>query len=150
MFSKEIKKIVWDWKLSPDTINIPTSDNVQEIQVLTLSLKDSHLNTKLLQTIDRAVPSPILFQIVHEKKKRYTAAYKRPGKKSSRKWVVGNYFETEWMKENAEKRELPVVLNMEALYRTLLDNIILIPSKKSESLEDWMVRVESIRTHEKR
>ena len=63
LFVKEIEKITWSYKLSPTTINLPASEGVQEIQVFTISLKTGKLSPDVLHTIDKAIPSPILFEL---------------------------------------------------------------------------------------
>ncbi|MCY4644547.1 MAG: DUF4391 domain-containing protein [Bacteriovoracales bacterium] len=140
LFSREIEKITWSWKLSPETVNIPATERVQEIQVLTLSLKTPSLKRDILRTIDKAIPSPILFHLDYEERGRYTAAYKRPSGADKKKWVVGNYFETPWIRNRAEAKSLPIALDMETLYREILGNLIPIPYGKSESLEEWVSR----------
>ncbi len=63
LFVQQVEKIAWAYKLSPATINLPASDGVQEIQVFTLSLRTGELSRDILHTIDKAIPSPILFEL---------------------------------------------------------------------------------------
>jgi hypothetical protein len=149
LFVREVEKITWDYKLSPSTINLQASDGVQEIQVFTIRSRTVSLSREVLQTIDKAIPSPILFILSYNGKCRYIAAYKRPSEANKSKWVVSSYFETEWVKEGLEKRELPVVLNMGALYYTILKAIIPLPIRKSESLIMLVLRVDQLRIKER-
>lgn len=150
MFIREVEKIIWAYKLSPATINLPASEGVQEIQVFTIILKTGTLAEEVLQTIDKAIPSPILFHLTYNGKSMYKAAYKRPSEADKSKWVVSSYFETEWISDNSDKMELPVVLSMGAFYQTLLKNIIPLPSRKNETLNELVTRVDNLRIKERK
>jgi len=149
LFVREVEKITWAYKLAPQTVNLPASDGVQEIQVFILTLKNGTLSHEVLQTIDKAIPSPILFILNYNGKSRYMAAYKRQSEADKSKWVVSSYFKTEWVNETEEKAELPIVLNMGALYQTFLQAIIPLPFRKEESLAELVSRADQLRTKER-
>ena len=44
MFVRQVEKIIWSYKLSPETINLPVKGGVQEIQVFTIVLKTETLD----------------------------------------------------------------------------------------------------------
>ena len=54
-------KIIWSYKLSPETLNLPAKGGVDEIQIFTLILKNENLKNDVLAAIDKAIPSPIIF-----------------------------------------------------------------------------------------
>ncbi len=151
LFVQEVKKITWSYKLSPETINLPVKDGVQEIQVFTVLLKTGNLSHAVLQTIDKAIPSPILFVVSFEEKIRYVAAYKRPSEADKNKWVVSSYFESaDYADERRlEKKELPVVLDMAVLYEVILKNIIDLPARENETLDELVARVDMVRLKER-
>ncbi len=149
LFADEIEKITWAYKLSPATINLPASDGVQEIQIFAITLKTDTLSHEVLQTIDKAIPSPILFMLSYNGKCRYVAAYKRPSEADKSKWVISNYLETDWRGDSQEKSELPVVLNMAALYQSFLKAIIPLPFRKGEALDGVVLRVDQLRIKER-
>ena len=149
LFADEIEKIIWAYKLSPATINLPASDGVQEIQVFAIALKTGTLSHKVLQAIDNAIPSPILFMLSYNGKCRNVAAYKRPSEADKSKWVVSSYFETDWIGGLQEKSEIPVVLNMAALYHSFLKAIIPLPFRKDEALDGVVLRVDQLRIKER-
>ncbi len=148
-FVQEVEKITWSYKISPETVNLPVSDGVQEIQVITIALKTGMLKSEVLQTIDKAIPSPILFTLTYGKKTRYVAAYKRPSESDKSKWVVSGYFETDWISDDTKRTELPVVLNLAALYQTFIKSIIPLPPRKDETLADLTSRVDRLRMKER-
>lgn len=150
LFVREVEKIIWAYKLSPATINLPASEGVQEIQIFTIIFKTETFSEEILQTIDKAIPSPILFHLSYKGKSRYKAAYKRPSEADKSKWVISSYFETEWVSDSSDKMELPVALSMGALYQILLKNIIPLPSRKNETLNELATRVDNLRIKERK
>jgi hypothetical protein len=149
LFVREVEKISWSYKLSPETINLPAKGGVQEIQVFTILLKTGKLSHEVLQTIDKAIPSPVLFVVSSGKQVRYVAAYKRPSEADKSKWVVSSYFETGWVNKDAERVELPVVLDMGTLYRTILKNIIQLPAREEETIDELVTRVDRLQILER-
>ncbi len=144
LFVREVDKIVWAYKLSPQTINLPESGFVKEIQIITIDLKSKDLDYDVLKTIDKAIPSSIIFILRNNNKIRYIAAYKRQNEADKSKWVISEYFQSSWVKENKERQPLPVALNLRILYETLIKNLISIMPLSSESMEEFVARVEQI------
>lgn len=149
LFVSEVEKIIWSYKLSPETINLAANGAVQEIQVFNVELKTGSLNHEVLQAIDKAIPSPILFQLLFNNKIRIAAAYKRPSEADKSKWVVSSYFESTWVKQTRKKVSLPVVLDLKALYQTLLLDLIPIPMESGETLNDLVLRVDRFKVLER-
>ena len=149
LFVKEVEKIIWSHKLSPATINLPASDGVQEIQVFSILLRTGELSQEVLHTIDKAIPSPIMFEVKYGGKIKYAASYKRPSEADKSKWVVSSYFLSDWMKEDGSAIELPVVLNMGALYQSLLTSLSPLPFRQGEKLGDLVSRVDLLRVKER-
>lgn len=144
LFVREVDKITWEYKLSPQTINIPASGFVKEIQVIAIDLKSPGLNYDVLKTIDRAIPSPLLFVLKADKKFRYAAAYKRQSGADKSKRVISEYFISDWIKQKHELQPLPLALNLKVLYETLIKNLIPFKPSAQENMEEFISRVERI------
>lgn len=149
LFVQQVEKITWAYKLSPATINLPASDGVQEIQVFTVGLRTGELSSEVMHTIDKAIPSPIVFELKYGGKTKYAAGYKRPSEADKSKWVVSSYMESDWLKGNAPASELPVVLNMGALYQSFLTSLSPLPFKKGENLDSLISRIDLLRVKER-
>ena len=54
-FVAQVAEIRWKYKLSPDTINLPARNGVNEIQIFEIVLKTPDLDAAVLQTIDKAI-----------------------------------------------------------------------------------------------
>lgn len=120
LFVQDVDRITWAFKLAPETINIPATEAVSEIQVFRVELKRSELDHKVLQAIDKAIPFPILFELSYRRQIKLAAAYKRPHDSDSTRWVVSRYFESDWQQEETPREPLPIALNLSVLYEQLL------------------------------
>jgi Domain of unknown function (DUF4391) len=147
-FISEISQIVWRYKLAPETINLPARSGIHEIQVFSIVSKTQDLSEDVLRTIDKAIPSPIIFEIEFESKTRMVAAYKRQSDSDSSNWVVELYFATEWLASDSIRQPLPVVLDMGSLYDQFLRSLIDIRQRSGEDLRQLVGRVGSIRSKE--
>src|SRR5690606_10205062 len=125
-------------------INIPAIGYVKEIQIITIELRNSPLNFDVLTTIDKAIPSPIIFRLNYQDKFRYVASYKRPSEADKNQWVISHYFQSHWLPNDAAKVQLPVALDLDSLYQQILKNLIPYPSREKESIHTLVNRVEEI------
>lgn len=148
LFVRQVEKITWAYKLSPNTINLPAGKNTREIQILTISLRTPDLSYEVLRAIDQSIPSPILFSLEFKNQASYAAAYKRPSEADKTKWVIGSYFESEKTNNHRKETELPVVLNMDELYHFFLRQLIPIRQRKTETFRELAERAEKIKARE--
>ena len=149
MFVGDVEKIIWSYKLSPETINLPAKGDTKEIQVFTIELKKGIMKYEVLQAIDKAIPSPIIYTLSYENKLQYAAAFKRQSESDKNKWVVSNYFETDWISADTGRVSLPVVLDLKALYHSLLKGIIPLPIRQNETTGELVLRAENLRIMER-
>lgn len=146
-FVSHISEIVWKYKLSPDTANLPARDSFTEIEIFEIKLKEPELGTEVLGIIDKAIPYPIFFRLSYEGRVKGVAAFKRPAADGSDIWVIEEYFETEWSDVTAPAMSLPVVLDLKALYEQMLFAYIDLPPRTGEALEALVERVRQIRKY---
>ena len=124
LFVREVDQITWSHKLAPETVNLAATKQVAEVQVFRIAARTAALDRDVLRAIDRAVPFPLIFEVVHGGRVKLVAAYKRPSEADSARWVVGDYFESGWLPEDAPRVSLPMALNMGALYERLLEPLV--------------------------
>ncbi len=138
LFVEQVEQIVWQYKLAPETINLPASPAVPEIQVFTLQLRTPDLQRDVLRCIDGAVKFPILYELNHgqadEALIQVVAAYKRPHATDAESWVVSDYFATQWLPASSQRAELPLALDLASLYEQALHRLIPLPARPQESL----------------
>jgi hypothetical protein len=63
-FTDKIKKITWKYKLAEDTLGISKTENVTEIQIFEIELKEQLIPKTVLKVIDKAIPYPILYRFL--------------------------------------------------------------------------------------
>lgn len=148
LFVRQVDQIAWAYKLAPETINIPATKAVPEIQIFTIALKTGELKQDVLRCIDKAIPFPILFELSYDGKVKMAACYKRPSEADSMKWVLSGYFETPWLAAGTPRTALPIMLDLGTLYAELLRAVIPYPAKQGESLADHIARVDTIRVRQ--
>jgi len=145
LFVRQVDQIVWQYKLAPETIHLPATKSVPEIQVFSIALKTDALSLDVLRCIDRAVQFPIIFELNCNGLIRVTACYKRPNDADRSKWVCSEYFSPGWVDGNTERAPLPMTLNLGSLYEHLLRGLIPVAARQRETLATFVSRVEQIR-----
>lgn len=141
LFVKQVDRIIWKYKLAPETINIPATKSIPEVQIFEINLKEQDFKFELLQTIDKAIAFPIIFELVFEEKIKVVASYKRPNEADSTKWVVSDYFSSQWLPNNQARKSLPVALNLGGLYEQLLLPLMPYKPREKEKIKDQVARI---------
>lgn len=148
LFVRQIERITWQYKLAPETINIPATPAVPEIQVFRIQLRQEECAPEILAAIDRAVQFPVLFELCYQERVRGVAAYKRLQRASAEtgrgRWEMSVPFFGPWLAQDAERMPLPHVLNLEALYEALLKPLLPFAARPGERLAEQIVRMEAI------
>ncbi|HEX05033.1 MAG TPA: DUF4391 domain-containing protein [Bacteroidetes bacterium] len=149
LFVRQVEKIVWQYKLAPETVNMKPTRTVPEIQVFRIALKTGELKHVVLHCIDQAIPFPILYELWYEGKIQVVASYKRPSEADSSKWLVSDYFESVWLSSETPRPSLPVVLDLETLYAQILTALMPFPAREGEELQAQVGRMEQIRSKQR-
>ena len=100
-FQNEIARIIWEYKLAPNTINLPAK-KWQVIEVFRITLKNSEISEKALRAIDSTIPYPILFLIEKGAIEKAVICYKEQSQKDENSAKVDIYFYTEWNDERLQ------------------------------------------------
>lgn len=142
LFVKQVEQIIWQYKLAPETINLPAKAGVPELQIFSLQLKTPDLNLDVLRCIDGAVQFPIIFELSFDGRTQVIAAYKRPNESDASRWVLSDYFATDWLPVDCQRTAMPVALHMGGLYEQLLHRLIPLSARPQETLAELVARVE--------
>lgn len=97
LLTKKVRRISWLNKLSYDTINLK-GENVEEIQVFHIELKEKVEIPELLLMINRAIPYHIVFVVSYEDEVYVSASMKHPHPTRENTDVVTDTAVGEWMK----------------------------------------------------
>lgn len=145
-FVAQINQIVWQYKLAPETINLQARPGVPEIEIFSIDLKTADLNIEVLRCIDKAIPLPIFYNVSFDGRTKIVAAYKRPNDADASRWVVGDYFESQWLPANGERSALPVALDMAGLYEQMLRRLMPFSARPNETIKDQVERLAQLRS----
>ena len=151
-FVNQIEKIVWQYKLAPNTLNLDATNKVPEIQVFDIFLKTKEVDQVLLEVIDKAIPLPIIFQIHKGNKVKIKAAYKRPSESANNKWVIESYFESEWLDKYSTKQPMPQALDLGKLYEQILKSLMpveITSSKTTQTIDEQVGIINQINSLQK-
>ncbi len=145
-FVSDVQRITWAHKLAEETINLPSTPTVPEIEVFQIDCKRDDVADAVLAVIDKAVPNPIIFEITRESRGRseirMVAAHKTFGTSSPK---VQSYYSTRWMPTDAERVALPTAISLPALYAALLAPLTPIETRPGEDASEVGARLEAVR-----
>lgn len=144
LFVEQVEQIVWQYKLAPETINLPAKPGVPELQIFSIQLKTWELNLDVLRCIDSAVQFPIIFELSFDGRTQVVAAYKRLNESDTSRWVLSDYFATDWLPNDCERTAMPMALDLGSLYEQTLHRLIPTPARSQESLAELVARFELI------
>lgn len=144
LFVEQVEQIVWQYKLAPETINLPARPGVPELQIFSIQLKTSELNLDVLRCIDGAVQFPVIFELSFDERTKVIAAYKRPNESDASRWVLSDYFATAWLSSDYVRAAMPLALDLGSLYEQVLQRLIPMPARPQETLADLVSRVELV------
>lgn len=139
--TRDVEHLVWANKLSPDTINIPAGKVVSEIQVFLVELKKEKVDIKLLEVIDRSIPTQILFICRYGTKSRYVMTWKRPSESVKGQWVTSHYVQTVRESDDGTILSIPYVVSLDDLAGFFLENISGFVKRQQETPEQFILRL---------
>lgn len=113
-FTNQVDRITWLYKISPDTIGISKTNNVEEIEVFQLDLKEKLIPKNVIKVITKGIPYKIVFLLKYNEEYCYLLK-------------IDDIYNSEWNKEfNIDFN----VINLEVLYENIVKTII---GKKDDS-----------------
>ena len=131
-FIEEVGQIRWSYKLSEATLNLPSTENFKEFQVILIVLKGDKLNPDILAAIDKTIPFPLIFEIEktqtrngeERKERRLMAAYKTHNWEEKKSIRCSDYYYSDWFSFDSERVALPPAINLEKLYQQILMKLL--------------------------
>lgn len=128
-FVNLVDRITWLYKLSPDTVGIPKTEKIEEIQIFQIDVKEKQIPLSVIKTITKGVQYKILFLIKYNNEICYSTK-------------VDDIYTTEWNDNiifdfNA--------INLELVYENIVKTIIKEeenPKKFKTILEEKNIRID--------
>lgn len=149
LFVAQVGEILWKYKLSPETINLPPRKSINEIQVFEIALRTPQLDQAVLEAIDNAIPFPLVFQLTYDGQVHFAASYKRPSEADASKWVIEASFQTEPQPADAERPPLPVALDLAGLYEQIVRHHIPLSPRNGEKIAEQVARYNALEAKKK-
>ena len=122
-FVDEIDTIIWQNKISPDTMAVPKGEEVTEIEVIEIRLHQRGVSDNILEIMDRGIPYHIVFALTFKEEVQVAIGYKEKSQKKDTKYRVERYYFSEWTSTNEFVLELKG-LNLDRIYENLLRQFI--------------------------
>lgn len=143
MFIEQIKVIYWRNKIAETTVNLPSGDTVNEVEIFEIKLNTPKLDLALLRQIDREIPYHIIFLLEYEGKLQAQAAYKEEAASGGNAFKVGAYYHTNFLPESELALKIEG-LNLDQVYENFVRQIAgsALRSEKPESLKESIDRAE--------
>ncbi|PND54714.1 hypothetical protein CRM90_26465 [Mycobacterium sp. ENV421] len=146
-FVAEVQRITWAYKLAESTINLAGNPEVPEIQVFQIAAKGDDVSEPVLVAIDKAVQTPIIFEIVGvDGRIRMTATHKQIASATPK---LGAYYTTSWHTENDVRQPLPTAISLSSLYVALVQSLTPVSTRPGEELSDAAARLDTVRKLER-
>lgn len=149
-FVSDVRKITWAYKLAESTINLPGSVEVPEVQVFEIESKTDDVAEGVLAAIDKAVRTPIIFEISRGDGGagtiRMAAAHKQLRSGAPK---LGPYFSTDWQSASSERSALPTAIDLVGMYTALLEPLTPVTSRPGEDVSDVVGRLTTVRALER-
>lgn len=108
-FTNQVDRITWLYKISPDTIGISKTNNVEEIEVFKLDLKEKIIPKNVIKVITKGVPYKILFLLKYNEEYCYLLK-------------IDDIYNLEWNKDiNIDFNAINLEVLSENIAKTIID-----------------------------
>lgn len=146
-FIDDIDQIVWQNKLSPDTLNVGKGTRVIEIEVFEIQLKRILYAAKVIEFIEKSIPKHLLFILSHQGESKLLMNYKEEYENQTGKFKIVETFQTDWLPSNDLRLQIEG-LSLDQVYDSFIRQVAGAKLVKVEEL-DIKESVERTRAVEK-
>ena len=127
-FIDKIEKITWLYKIAENNMNISKTENVEEIEIFELNLKEKYNSKNIIKIITKEIPYPILFLIKFNGEFQYAIKYD------------DTIYFSEW-NENIKFNFID--FNLDNVYENIIRKIANIENK-NENVEEELAKIQEI------
>ncbi len=118
-FIKEVDSIYWKNKLSPETLNVSAGNQVKEIEIIEISLKQQNVSKSIIEAIDRGIPYHLVFILKYKNLAQVWISFKEESKSREGKFKVDSYYNTGWLRYDELSLDI-TGLDLDKVYENLL------------------------------
>jgi hypothetical protein len=138
-----VSKISWVNKISPETVNLPAND-IHEIQVFEILLKEQKDIATVLQVIDKAIPYHIIFVQFFQEQISISASKKHPHPTSEDNAVIDWTFCSGWRSRQNLDCQLNLKKSIDYIFSDLCAQLSGYMIDREASIEDIIARDQKI------
>lgn len=153
LYDAQVERIDWALKLFERSVNLPPAGGVEEIEVFRVTLRGDRIDDRVLAHIDKAIPHPIIFELVRHApdgdEVMLVAAYKRRSEADKTQAVTLEHWRGEWVADMQARAPLPQAASLEGIYAGLLRSLWPHGPRGGESLRAQAERLSRIATQGK-
>jgi hypothetical protein len=153
-FADNVLRITWANKIATDTVNLQRND-IQEIQVFKIELKEKLFIKEILSIIDKAIPYPIIFWIEFQDEFYISTAAKHPNPKDENQAVIDYVFTTDWKLKEENPYQISLKNNIDWVFKNFCEQLkdnqvktktlteLVSTHKEKENLDKKITRLQS-------
>ena len=141
-FIEVVQRVRWAYKIGEESVRLKAVAPVQEFQVFEVELKGSEVPDAVLTAIDRAIPSPVVFELTRPSGELLiAAARKEPGLRGPK---LSSHFRSAWLESGSPRADLPPALDLLGLYETILASLLPVARRPDEELSEVIDRLAQV------
>ena len=148
LYEEQVERIDWAYKLFERSVNLPPAGGVDEVEVFRVTLRGDRIDDRVLAHMDKAIPHPILFELVRHApdgdEVQMAAAYTRRSEADKSQAVTLENWHSKWMPAERKRQPLPQAASLEGLYAGLLRSLWPHGLRGGESLRGQAERLSHI------
>lgn len=146
-FVNDVVNITWLYKLAASTLNVTDTENMKEIEVFVVNLKQPDCPTDLFSFIDTNMPHHIVFVLVHDNHAMLLINYKDRADDTHTKFKITQTFTSPWV--SSENLHLQIDgLSLPLIYDNFVAQISGIGEHKTGAMADIVALKKQIATAE--
>ena len=153
LYEQQVERIDWAFKLFERSVNLPPAGALDEIEVFRVTLRRDRIDDRVLAHIDKAIPRPVLFELLRHSpdgdEVQVAAAYKRRSEADKAQAVTLEHWRGDWVTADGKRVPLPPAASLEGLYAGLLRSLWPHGQRSGESLRQQAERLSKIATQGK-
>lgn len=120
LFTDMVLRITWKSKVSQETTNLPQKE-IEEIQVFEIALKEKAEPKELLHIIQRAIPYPIIFQVVYNNEYYLSVSIIHRKVNNENETVIDYTYSSDWLAISSMPFTLELKNDLDWVYKNFCE-----------------------------
>lgn len=96
-FIDDIDQIIWQNKLSANTLHVGKGTRIIEIEIFEIQLKRKEYNTKIIELLEKSIPKHLLFILSYQGNSKLLMNFKEEYEKQPGKFKIVESYQSDWL-----------------------------------------------------